>query len=64
MGHNNFNNSEVLMRDLLKRIEKIEALIAVYNNRDRVRTKQLENQLRVLNALLLDIMSHSTLEVA
>lgn len=52
------------MKDLIKRIEKIEALIAVYSDRDLVRTKQLESQLRVLNALLLDIMSHSTLEVA
>jgi hypothetical protein len=46
------------MKDIRKEIEKLETLIAIYCDRDPVRTKQLENQLRVLNAFLLEIMTN------
>ena len=44
------------MKDIRKEIEKLEILITIYSDRDSVRTKQLESQLRVLNAFLLEIM--------
>ena len=46
------------MKDIRKEIENLETLIAIYSDRDSVRTKQLESQLRVLNAFLLEIMTN------
>ena len=46
------------MKDIRKEIEKLEILITIYSDRDSVRTKQLESQLRVLNAFLLEIMTN------
>lgn len=45
-----------MKQSILDRIEEIEILIQVYNDRDQVRTQQLTVELDGLNMQLLDLM--------
>jgi len=45
------------MQQLIKQIENLESLIFIYSDRDQVRVKQLEQRLRGLNMMLLELMS-------
>lgn len=45
-----------MKEELLKKIEEVETKISIYADRDQIRTRELESELKELNMQLLDIM--------